>query len=84
MADVDREAIARRHGLPEGYGACLTGETREACEAIAAAVAALRPSEPPVNVGEMAALKSSEAKARRNRALLGFPEEEEEEEEEEE
>lgn len=52
MADgIDREAIARRHGLPEGYGSRLTGETPAACEAIAAAVAALeiRGNPPAVN-----------------------------------
>lgn len=51
MSDIDREAIARRHGLPVEYATRLNGETPEACEAIAAAVAALeiRANPPQVN-----------------------------------
>ena len=44
---IDREEVARRHGLPRGFGDRLRGATAEEIEADAAATAALlRPEDP--------------------------------------
>jgi hypothetical protein len=70
---IDRTEIARRHGIPELAGQ-LHGDTREEVEAFAAAVAALRHQDEPINVAELAGLRAVEEKQQRLRQALGFEE----------